>query len=367
MPDVDVAILGGGCAGLSLAMRLARTRLSFRIVEPRQSYTDDRSWSFWRIEPHPFEDILSGDWPAWSIEGPSGLVRRSTPDITYQTLGAQAFYDRAGLIIDGAPNGSLALGVRAERVSPGKVTEVQCSDGSFTARHVIDTRPPALRPDYGQFFVGREILADRPIFDAGCVQLMHFRSGYSNGVDFLYVLPFSATRALVEVTTFAPTSPSYAVFDAWLSAEIETLVGASAFEVLREESGALPMQVGYRAPEGGGVTHMGLAGGAVRPSTGYAFQRIQTQALTLAAQLAAREPPRLPRDSAFTTFMDLVFLKVLAKHPDRAPAMFQSLFANCPPGRLERFLSGSTRAADRVSVMSSLPPRPFLAAAIGMP
>ncbi len=64
MPDVDVAILGGGCAGLSLAMRLARTDLSFRVVEPRETYRDDRSWSFWRVAPHPFEDILAGIWPS---------------------------------------------------------------------------------------------------------------------------------------------------------------------------------------------------------------------------------------------------------------------------------------------------------------
>lgn len=62
VPDVDVAILGRGCAGLSLAARLARTRLSFRVIEPRTRYTDDRTWSFWGTKGDPFEDCVRASW-----------------------------------------------------------------------------------------------------------------------------------------------------------------------------------------------------------------------------------------------------------------------------------------------------------------
>jgi lycopene beta-cyclase len=58
-----------------------------------------------------------------------------------------------------------------------------------------------------------------------------------------------------------------------------------------------------------------------------------------------------------------VFLQVLAAKPERGPALFDTLFRKAPRDRLERFLSGSTKAADRVSVMASLPPLPFLQAA----
>jgi len=61
-----------------------------------------------------------------------------------------------------------------------------------------------------------------------------------------------------------------------------------------------------------------------------------------------------------TRFMDGVFLRVLQRRPDRGPALFSALFRNAPADRLERFLSGSTAPIDRVSVMASLPPAPFL-------
>jgi lycopene beta-cyclase len=69
-------------------------------------------------------------------------------------------------------------------------------------------------------------------------------------------------------------------------------------------------------------------------------------------------------DGKVTQFMDRVFLQVLTSSPADGPALFEKLFSNAPPDRLERFLSGSTRAADRLSVMASLPPLPFLQAAV---
>ncbi len=366
MPDVDVAILGGGCAGLSLAARLARTRLSFRVIEPRTRYADDRAWSFWRTRPDPFQDCVRASWRAWTVEGPRGLTRNGSHRIPYQTVSAGAFYDRALTLIDEAAGGAVALGVRAEAVAPMPGGAfVQTSDGGFTARHVVDTRPPARRPAFGQFFLGREIATSGAAFDPTTVQLMHFRRGHSAGVDFLYVLPFARDRALVEVTCFAPAPPSRPALAAWLDAEIAAL-GAGAHDVMGEEAGALPMEVGYRTPALAGVTHLGLAGGAARPSTGYAFQRIQAQAAQVVETLTRHDSAHALRDTRFTQFMDGVFLRVLASAPERGPAIFESLFRNAPSDRLARFLSGSTRADDRLSVMASLPPLPFLRAASGL-
>jgi lycopene beta-cyclase len=61
--------------------------------------------------------------------------------------------------------------------------------------------------------------------------------------------------------------------------------------------------------------------------------------------------------------MDRVFLQVLATAPKSGPALFEALFRNVSADRLERFLSGSTHPVDRLSVMASLPPLPFLRAA----
>ncbi len=362
-PDVDVAILGGGCAGLSLAVRLARSDLSVRIIEPRKAYENDRAWSFWRTRPDPFEDCVRKEWSSWTIAGPLGVTSRSSTHMRYQTVESGAFYNRACELITAGSNMTLSLGVTAHDVARlGEGWQVHTEDGAFTAASVVDTRPPRRIPTYGQFFLGREIKTEHPVFDPDIVQLMHFRKGYSAGVDFVYVLPFATDQALVEVTSFAPQNPGHQKFTQWLDTEIAAL-NPGQTETLRTEAGALPMQVGFTDLKNDDVIHMGLGGGAARPSTGYAFTRIQTQADHVAAALIAGEHPSVTLDGPVTHFMDRVFLQVLATAPARGPAMFQSLFRNAPTDRLERFLSGSTGPIDRLSVMASLPPLPFLQAA----
>jgi lycopene beta-cyclase len=363
-PDVEIAILGGGCAGLSVAVRLAAAGHSLRVIEPRAAYSEDRAWSFWRTAPDPFEDCVRASWAGWDITGPGGRVHRASRKLRYQSVGAGAFYDRAQALLDDARGAALSLGTAAHDFrKTAQGWQIETASGAFTARHVIDTRPPKRVPGYGQFFLGREIRTDRPVFDPGVVQLMQFRPARSAGVDFVYILPYARDVALVEVTSFAPRSPGRAVFETWLAEEIDALA-AGPHEVLREEQGALPMQVGFHDPAPAGCIRMGLGGGAARPSTGYAFARIQRQADMVARALATGRDAPGALDGPFSRFMDRVFLQVIQTVPERGPALFESLFRNTAPDRLEHFLSGSIHPVDRLSVMTSLPTVPFLRAAL---
>jgi len=363
-PDIDIAILGGGCAGLSVAARLARDGRSLCVIEPRTSYSDDRAWSFWRTAPDPFEECVRASWSSWTVTGPKDLVARGSSQMRYQSVAAGAFYDRAQSLIADNPAATLALGRSASTLrKTAHSWQVDTDAGALSATHVIDTRTPQRVPTYGQFFLGWEIRTKRPVFDPDCVQLMHFRPARSRGVDFVYTLPFATDRALVEVTSFAPASPGDEVFKAWLETEVAALE-TGGFEVVREEAGALPMEVGFREPSQEGVIRMGLGGGAARPSTGYAYARIQAQADRIAGALRGGDAPVPRLDGPATRFMDRVFLQVLQTMPERGPALFESLFRNAPPDRLERFLSGSTHPVDRLSVMASLPTLPFLRAAL---
>ena len=364
VPDVDVAILGGGCAGLSLAVRLAQSNLSVRVIEPRSTYENDRTWSFWRTRADPFQDCVRKEWTSWTIAGVHGQTTRTSSHLRYQTVESGAFYTQARDQIAVSSKTSLSLGVSAKDiVKMNNGWHINTTKGAVTATTVVDTRPPQRVPTYGQFFLGREVKTERPIFNPNVVQLMSFRKARSMGVDFVYILPFAADQALIEVTSFAPQNPGHKVFTEWLNAEIDAL-DAGQIEILRTEAGALPMEASFRDPVPEGIIRMGLGGGAARPSTGYAFLRIQEQADHIAAALINGRDPNIALDGKVTQFMDRVFLQVLTSNPADGPALFEKLFSNAPPDRLERFLSGSTRAADRLSVMASLPPLPFLQAAV---
>lgn len=368
--DTDLLILGAGCAGLALARRLAGSGIETTVLDPRETWEDDRVWSFWRSADRPLPGLggaVAGRWRRWRLDAPAGesVVRRSDR-LVYESVSAGRYY--AGALDRLADDPAVALhrlraGAPRRRADGlwGCTTDV----GSITARRVVDTRPPATRPAFAQTFAGAEIETEDAVFDAETVGLMSFREGPADAVDFVYTLPFAPDRALVEVTRFATHAPDPAGLTSWLDREINTATRGGRHTVRRREAGVLPMQVGHAAPAPpGSLARLGLGGGAARPSTGYAFQRIQAGAERLACQLHAGDRLALPDDGATTRFMDALFLRVLARAPARGPALFLSLFRRAPRDRVERFLSGSVRPDDRLSVMASLPPAPFLRALV---
>ena len=53
MKEFDYIIIGGGCAGLSLAYELEIHKKlknkTLAIIEPREEYKRDKTWSFWKV------------------------------------------------------------------------------------------------------------------------------------------------------------------------------------------------------------------------------------------------------------------------------------------------------------------------------
>ncbi|MEM6902649.1 MAG: lycopene cyclase family protein [Pseudomonadota bacterium] len=380
--DTTALILGGGCAGLHLGAALGQHGIDAQIIEPRTAYRNDRTWSFWQPVGAVDPAVTVGRWQSWSVQGigqDQSVIRRSD-ELAYVSLGADRVYDRLlGRIAD-APSIELHQGTKAEATpvwqDEARHWVVSTSRGDITARYVFDSRPPAVTPGtYGQYFLGVEVRTERPAFDPTTAQIMHFRpvqegARGTDAIDFLYVLPFADNHALVEVTRFTAVPPDPAALRRWLEAELAQQLDGTIHEIAREETGFIPMVVArpkQPMPGAPGYCPIGIAGGAARASTGYAFTRIVEATQALADQVRAGQPqPGLDPDGTVTRWMDQVFLSVLQRYPERAPALFTQLFAAAPKDRVERFLSGSRALSDRFAVMRSLPTGPFLREALGL-
>ena len=66
MKEFNYIIFGGGCAGLSLAYELNNSGKlkdkTLAIIETRKEYKRDKTWSFWKIRDHNFEDCVIKSW-----------------------------------------------------------------------------------------------------------------------------------------------------------------------------------------------------------------------------------------------------------------------------------------------------------------
>ena len=371
----DLLVIGGGLAGLSLAMRLARDGYSGRVViiEPRDEYVDDRSWSFWTPAGGTLPVPASRRWDRWQFSRLGGEpVTCSAQGWSYAYVRSLDFYRAALALIASRPNFSLVTGARAGAVdSTGDHTSVTTSAGSFSARHVVDTRPAAMdrfsASTMFQSFAGRELRFDQPRFDDSQVELMTDMRSDALGFAFSYVLPLSPTHALVEATRFSKQPLSRAL----LATDLDRLLssrGWSQAEVLRTETAVLPM--GLPAPDLAdprpGVVRAGVGAGALRAASGFGFLRIQAWADRCAGELLRGQAPvGHPAEPKVRGWMDQVFLRALAEHPERSAEFFLRLAASVPGERFVRFMSDQGGCLDHARVVAALPPGPFLQAIHG--
>ena len=366
--DVDLLIIGGGCAGLSLARMLARYRSSARtlVVEPRSDYSEDRTWCFWQTDQHRFRHLVSRTWDAWRFSTQAGtVIQPGNGVVRYQCLRSIDFYEDALEVISGAQRVELETGVTATSVTPSdKGFKVETSAGPVQARYVVDTRPSMHeacdRDGFWQAFTGAEVVTDSDAFDPGMVGLMDNMSTDEYGLRFTYTLPFSPRCALIEETRFTHRSVSSAELQRGLQETLASLPGET--ETLRTESGRLPMVV-RRANDDmpTGLVTAGIGGGAVRASTGYAFLRIQRWASDCSYWVHRGYAPRPHApEPRWRAAIDGLFLRVLRAQPELGPSLFMAMGKGLSAETLVRFLSDEGRPTDFARVAFVLPKTPFL-------
>jgi lycopene beta-cyclase len=360
-PAYDVAIIGAGLAGLSLAVRLAAPAfvgLRVLVLEPRTSYRRDRTWSYWSMQSHPFQAAVACSWDHWRIVGPDQTVTRGAAGQRYESIPADRLYQMALDQLHAAPHVTLRQGVTAFAEEDTDAVQLRFGGETAQARFAFDTRPPSSLGANGltQRFAGWEIETREDVFDPTIVTLMDFRCAQKGAAHFTYVLPSTKRRALVEDTWFAPPGFQPPDHETAIRDYLCARYGVTAFEILFKERGALPMNPVFRPAHGNRLLPIGMAGGGARPSTGYAFTAIQAQCDTIAADLLAGRMPRPVRPRpGIVRLMDGVLLDMLNRQPELAAPLFTSLFDRCKPRTLVRFLNDRASLTDLGAVGLAMP------------
>ena len=342
----QVHVLGDGCAALSLAARadeLANHKLT--LVRPQGAPPEtDHIWGFWDGPGLAAASSLARKrWHSWSIvtgQGKAVLRSQQRPYTALHRLDWTAHCrdvaNRAGVV-------TLASG-----------------NSATTADLVFDSRPPSA-PDgmMLQHFLGLEVRSRREIFDPDTAILMDFRVDQSHGMHFIYLLPFSAKEALVESTLFPPFVCPESYYRGEIATYLETHFGLDEFETLRTERGVIPLGILPRRDPS--IPGIGGNGGAIRPSSGYAFPFIQKQIdRAIAAARNGRELGFAVPHRRVDLWMDAVLLTVLRHWPERAPELFLRMARALDGDEFARFLSGEADWPLRLKVIMAMPKAPFL-------
>ncbi len=376
-PPYDYLIVGGGAAGLSLAYHLAQepslAAKRVLLIEPAAKAQNDRTWSFWANKPGFFDKIAVREWDQVAFRSPGFEQVFSLRSYRYRTVRGLDFYQFVRRALAARPAQFVVVQEEVsslENISGG-VRARTTAGLEFTAHYAFDSRPPTLprQPEKHRYllqhFVGWEVETAHDVFNPHVVEFMDFRGAQHHEARFMYVLPFGPRRALVEYTLFSADVLPKSEYEGPIRDYLQQTLGLapSHYRVMDEEVGAIPMtDHPLPAREGERIINLGTRAGRAKPSTGYAFQRIQAHSVRLVAALAATgQPPHDPTGDQWQFRMfDTLLLDIMQRRGELTRTIFTQLFRRNPVERILRFLDEETSWADNLRIMNSVSAGPFL-------
>ena len=350
----QIDIIGSGCAGLSAAYYASQlTDCQIRLLSD-QSHHDrqDHIWGFWQTSwLHDAASQASASWQSWQIITDDKTVTHHSNQHGYHALLASNW-----------------LNYCAEKAAITTLISLDVPEPQAN-KIILDSRPPKAPDDcLYQHFIGQHIIASDDIFDPETAILMDFRCDQSQGLHFIYLLPFSANEALVESTLFTPHLCQDAFYISAIKTYLQDHFQLSDYQITRTEKAAIPLaEMKQTDPH---HIAIGARSGALRPSSGYGFAFIQKQIQQLVASFRGQgrwhaKPPHRRID----LWMDRVFLKVLSDRQSDAPRYFMLMASALSGDEFAQFMSGIARPATYLKVILAMPKWPFIKAAlqIGLP
>lgn len=368
-------IAGGGMAGLSLAFYLNKNPYfkdkSILIIDRDEKNTNDHTWCFWETGLSPFEEIIFKQWKGVWFHGTDNFSQfLDLQDYSYKMIRAIDFYEYIFSTLKQNPNITF---LHADIL---EVTEnVKTDKGDFHASEfVFDS---CFRSNYDnpkfhnmlQHFKGWVIETTKPVFKVNEPILFDFRTEQKDELRFVYVLPYSETKALIEFTIFSDNLITDAEYEFYLKKYIEgTLkvgeyqIKTDEYQISETEFGIIPMsdEIHEVSPMPK-VIRIGTSGGYVKASTGYTFQRSQRFLQNLVSSLASNSViSNGMKPNLWKGFLDTVLLNVMLKNRTPQDRVFTGFFKHNKASKVLRFLDEDTSFFEDILFINTVPKPPFI-------
>lgn len=377
MKHYDYIMLGGGAAGLGLAFALVNSRLCDRkilIVDKEAKTSNDRTWSFWSPRPTPFDGMAYKAWDYLEFQSPGVHKRFELKPYRYQTIRGIDYYRSIRAELAKFPNVHLMQGMVNDVQDGSKTARVRIDEQEFQADWVFDSRiiPEQIKRDpdryryMKQHFVGWELETEQAAFDPSAATMFDLRTEQRQGLCFFYILPFGEKHAIVEYTLFSADLLPREDYEQALKGYIESQLGVTRYQIIDQEQGAIPM-TNHPFPRrlGKRIMATGTRGGRVKPSTGYAFARIQKDSQAIVRSLETKGHPfSVPASSPRRRFYDALMLEVIAAQGGQVRPIMTAMFKNNSIQSIFRFLDEESSIVEDIRMLASLPPVPFLRALV---
>ena len=341
------------------------------VIEPALKNKNDRTFCFWSTQEELIRlELDSLVYKQWTNIKVSGREEQNISPKNYYCIQSIDLYKQTQSILqnidvtyfDDCWNGTPAL--TAEKIA------ISIQNKTLSAPFVFDSRPPQfLAPQKNesnlyQSFFGWVVEVPENTFDTSTAILMDFDIDSNGLCEFMYVLPFSERRALIEITRFGKDKMTEEHANEMLRRYVEK--NSKTYNILEKERGIIPMSTSPidRTNFGKRWIYTGTAAGLLKPSTGYAFHAMAIDALNTAHLLSEYNDIDRTKQKPRFLFYDRLLLKILEKNPEKGRSIFEQLFSRIPLDEVLIFLNEKTSIRSEIKIFSRLPKFIFLKAAV---
>lgn len=369
----DFVILGGGAAGLSLAHRMMNhsyfATKKIALVEREQKTKNDRTWCFWEKGSGKYDNVVYRSWENIHFYSKALEKKESINPYHYKMIKGIDFYNYVYAELANASHIDI-IHAEVERIEEheNQATIHLLDQGELTTKQVFKSYPSIDHIDSDkhihvlQHFKGYVIETKRPTFDPECATFMDFRIDQKGDARFLYVLPHSPTKALVEVALFSNTLLDQPAYDKILTDYIKDFLEIKSYCIEEEEFGVIPMSTYPFADHNTkNIFHIGTGGGIVKASSGYAFSRIQKHSDQLIDAIVNGQPLKNSYNGLHGRhlFYDKIMLHAMLKNGVSGEDIFTNLFKKKNAPQIFKFLDQETSHLEDIGIFRAPPMWPF--------
>jgi len=363
---------GVGCAGLSLTYRILNSPKlqgsKILLIDKKFKTENDKTWCFWTKSQPPFPEIIHSSWQKFEFGDPKGNFEQHMGVYAYHMIKSQDFYTHILNFIKKFPHVEFLETEIDHFGEDDHGAFVTCNQQKIRGEWIFNSGISKIEQE-GRYFLkqhfrGQWIKSKVPVFNSDSMVLMDFDVTQLDSPCFMYLLPTSDSTALVEFTSFSKNEFKPEVYFDQIKKYLEKRYPGFEFEIQEEESGVIPMtDTIYRSSLRTRILNIGTPGGAVKPTTGYAFLNIQKQVSKLVGFLEnPSKSVNLRVQRGRFAFYDKLLLHLLENQRDQAWKIFSELFRNSPPALIFKFLAEKTNPFEEAKIFLRLPIPLFLRA-----
>ena len=362
----DYIICGAGLSGLILANKIFEDsdfdNKQILIIEKNLSDPLNKTWCFWEKKNSSWDDYVIKSWDKLLFNSPNFKNETFLSEYSYKMIKSEFFIKSILQKIRNSKNFKIIEDdVLGFDESKDRVI-VKTKSNKYLANQVLNSvvdiekiKSESSFPFLLQHFLGWTIETEHDFFDDNKATIMDFNIDQNNETRFIYVLPISRYKALIEFTIFSKKLLEKKNYDIELKKYLSNL-NLFKYDIVEKEFGVIPMTCHpFDNSNTDRILNIGTAGGWTKPSSGYTFKYIDKNTDKLIVSLKNNISFSKISFKSRHWIYDLILLDVLFFKNYMGSVLFTKMFSKNSMKKIFSFLDNESSFIEELKIASSFP------------